>query len=544
MSAGPSSAEQALHAAIAQHLLPADAVLPPQDRRPWPVMLLTALGAWLAAIPLLGVVGLLLGDVISKSIGPYIVGTLVLAAAVTVLRSRALPVFLEQLAVPGLLVGGGALGFGLFRDLPAQAADSALMVLALALAAAIPRPWLRTLLGAAAASLCIAMLLPRGLFRTADSPQLSAWLALHATLLLWLGALALQRRSGASLAALIESAAAGWLLPVLAGLCAWSGMTFMLAGTLGDGMWGEAAGQAGRRTDGNAFVLLQAGSVALTFVAAAVCAKHWTWLRQPLAAPVALVLAALGWFLPALGGVLLALVWTGTSQRWRQAGAAALATAWIVGSFYYQLQWPLGQKAVVLVAAGAILGALAWAARRPRLPSTAVALRNPMTRAACLVAFAGLATLLAVNLSIRQKESLIARGDKVFVALAPVDPRSLMQGDFMRLNYSLPAAVEDGLRSLATLERPQVIARRDARGVAQLLRIASTDTVPGPGEMRIELTPKDGRWILVSDAWFFREGDGQRWQAAKFGEFRVLTDGRALLVGLADERLQTIPVRP
>ena len=58
------------------------------------------------------------------------------------------------------------------------------------------------------------------------------------------------------------------------------------------------------------------------------------------------------------------------------------------------------------------------------------------------------------------------------------------------------------------------------------------------GEMRIELTPKGGRWILVSDAWFFREGEAERWARAKYGEFRVDADGRALLVGLRGPALE------
>jgi uncharacterized membrane-anchored protein len=53
----------------------------------------------------------------------------------------------------------------------------------------------------------------------------------------------------------------------------------------------------------------------------------------------------------------------------------------------------------------------------------------------------------------------------------------------------------------------------------------------------MELTPKEGRWVLVTDAWFFKEGEAQRWEKARFGEFRVLPDGRALLVGMRDENL-------
>ena len=544
MSTGQHDAQQALEAGIVRGLLPAGATLPEQDSRPWPVTLLTAVGAWLAAVPLLGVVSMLLGGWMGQDQGMYTVGMLLLGAALTVLRSRALPVFLEQLAVPALLVGAGSLGFGLFRDLPMQAAAAILCAVALGFAWAIPRPWLRSLLGAAAAGLCVVMLLPDKLYSSGGSPLLRGWLALNAAMLVWLAALALQRRSEPHLAGLIESVAAGWLMWLLAGLCWWSGMTFLLGGTLGGGFRELGGALPPPHGGGNSFMLLQAGSLALGTSAAALGARRWAGLRQPLAAGVAMVLAALCWFMPAMGAVLLALACTVTSGRSRQAAAAGVAAAWIVGSFYYQLQWPLAQKAVVLVATGALLGALTWAARRP-VAAIAGAPTPPLFhRAAALIALSAVAPLALVNVSIWQSETLIAQGDKVFVALAPVDPRSLMQGDFMRLNYSLPGATDRSRSDAVTLQRPHVIARRDARGVAQLLRIETGHVPLAAGEMRIELTPKDGRWMLVSDAWFFREGDGKRWETAKYGEFRVHPDGRALLVGLADDQLRTIPIAP
>ena len=125
--------ERAVASAVQAGLLPAGSHRVGTDARPWPVVLLTALGAWLAAVPLLGVVGLLLGDLISRGAGPYVVGMLVLAGACVTLRSSSLPLFLEQLAVPALLVGGGSLGFGLFRDLPETVAAGALALVALVL---------------------------------------------------------------------------------------------------------------------------------------------------------------------------------------------------------------------------------------------------------------------------------------------------------------------------------------------------------------------------------------------------------------------------
>jgi uncharacterized membrane-anchored protein len=132
------------------------------------------------------------------------------------------------------------------------------------------------------------------------------------------------------------------------------------------------------------------------------------------------------------------------------------------------------------------------------------------------------------------------RGQPVYVELAPVDPRSLMQGDFMRLNFRLPGEVWKLAPPGVSARRPLVLARRDERGVVRLIGPHPQGAPLAAGELVIELSPKNGGWTLVTDAWFFREGDGQRWEAAKYGEFRVASDGRALLVGMADAELKPI----
>ena len=46
-------------------------------------------------------------------------------------------------------------------------------------------------------------------------------------------------------------------------------------------------------------------------------------------------------------------------------------------------------------------------------------------------------------------ERYIADGQPVFVELAPVDPRSLMQGDYMQLNFRLPGDGSHAVRAAA-----------------------------------------------------------------------------------------------
>ncbi len=538
-----------LKAAIAEGLLPNDAQAPSTEHRPWPVVLLTALGAWIAAIPLMGMVFALVGGLLDSGAGSYLVGAAVLAGALSLMRRPGLPLFVEQLALPALMVGAGLLGFALFRDLPMRIAALLLLGLVLALAIWLQRPWLRVLLGAAAAALLSVQLLPSRWFDLLGG-TLSFWLAPHLLLLVWAGALWIQQRhvlDGARVrwAALIESLASGWVLVALAGLCWLAGMTFLVGGVLGTSSAGELALEVGRALSPSQRwlpQLMRAGSLGFALAGALLLARCWPCCRRPLFLVLAAVLAALAWLLPSLGGAMFALALLAAGQRWRLAGAAALAAAWIIGSFYYQLHWPLGQKALMLLGLGALLGLLSWLTQRRALaPAPAPSrLAAAAGRSRWVLLGGAAAVLLVANGAIWQKERLIREGRPVFVALAPVDPRSLMQGDFMRLNFALPAAVDTPLLQDLGSQRPRLVARLDASGVAQLLRLHASDAALAEGELLLELTPKDGRWVLVSDAWFFEEGRAAAFEAARFGEFRVLPDGRALLVGMADQNLHSI----
>lgn len=531
--------DEVIARAQAAQLLPASATRPGGEQRPWPVVLLTALGAWLAAVPLLGVVGLLLGPLVNNPFGPYLVGVMLLVGSAVVLRSRQVPLFLEQLAVPGVLVGGGALGFGFFQHLPHVVASLGLAAVAVGLALVLRQAWLQALLGVAAASLTgLALMEPRGWFRSHSWEQM--WFTAHLLLAVaavspwWQG---LWRGRGAALEALLS----GWWLTVLVGLAALAGMTFLVGGVMGGGLAGELAREVGSAPDRGLQLGhgLRGASVLLVLAAAALAWRAWPGARHPALAVAAVCAAALAYFMSTLGGVLFALVCLLLAGRWRLAAVAGVAVAWIVGAFYYALAWALATKALVLVGVGAVIGVMAWWLRVPPAQAAERPARAPLGRHAWYVGGASALTLLVASSAIWQKETLIAQGQPVYVALAPVDPRSLMQGDFMRLNFSVPPALLETPPS-ATAERPKVVARRDARGVAALHRVARPGEALGEGEFLFELTPKGGGWMLVSDAWFFREGEAELWARARFGEFRVMPDGRALLVGMADENLQAI----
>ncbi|HEV7609008.1 MAG TPA: GDYXXLXY domain-containing protein [Steroidobacteraceae bacterium] len=136
--------------------------------------------------------------------------------------------------------------------------------------------------------------------------------------------------------------------------------------------------------------------------------------------------------------------------------------------------------------------------------------------------------LAAVNWSIFAKERIKTNGDRIFLALAPVDPRSLMQGDYMALRFDIANAIHAGVSGSAPLHV-------DAN------RVATLDANPNAGGLRIRYRVRNGQVWLGTNAYFFEEGSAERYSGARYGEFRIdRASGEAVLVGLADQDRRTL----
>src|SRR5687767_1384940 len=89
-------------------------------------------------------------------------------------------------------------------------------------------------------------------------------------------------------------------------------------------------------------------------------------------------------------------------------------------------------------------------------------------RSAVVIATAVIA-LTAVNMSIAQKARLLAEGRVVLLELAPVDPRSLMQGDYMDLRFRV---ADDAAAAVSALGKDgALIVTVDDLGVGRFERI-------------------------------------------------------------------------
>jgi uncharacterized membrane-anchored protein len=144
---------------------------------------------------------------------------------------------------------------------------------------------------------------------------------------------------------------------------------------------------------------------------------------------------------------------------------------------------------------------------------------------------AGVAILAMVNYTIYGKEQLLTNGRTVLLELAPVDPRSLMQGDYMALRFKVAndafgrGTVRDDLRD------GRIVLTLDAQGTGSFARF-DDGAPPGPDEVRLRYRIRGEQVRFATNAFFFQEGDAHRYTGARYGEFRVGENGEAILTGL------------
>ena len=136
--------------------------------------------------------------------------------------------------------------------------------------------------------------------------------------------------------------------------------------------------------------------------------------------------------------------------------------------------------------------------------------------------------LIAVNFSIVAKERIKTGGEPIYLELAPVDPRSLMQGDYMALRFAIAQEIST-----------------EKSGSAALLihdnRVAKLNPDQDAPGLRIRYRIRNGQVWLGTNAYFFEEGTARQFEGARYGAFRVDRDsGEAVLVGLADKDLKAL----
>ena len=133
--------------------------------------------------------------------------------------------------------------------------------------------------------------------------------------------------------------------------------------------------------------------------------------------------------------------------------------------------------------------------------------------------------------AIRQKEYILTDGTLVKMELAPADPRSLMQGDYMALNYKEAnkySRFKKGYDSIPA--RGFAVLKIADNKVAHILRLQKNKTPLSPGETLMEYNKTRFSLSIGAESFFFQEGTAHIYDHAKYGVIRVDEEGRTVLV--------------
>jgi len=156
-----------------------------------------------------------------------------------------------------------------------------------------------------------------------------------------------------------------------------------------------------------------------------------------------------------------------------------------------------------------------------------------------------------VNWSILSKERHLSDGAIVLLELAPVDPRSLMQGDYMTLRFDLANKI---YRELPKTEKYRGWRRNVDAGDGFVKvnlnknKLASFDSIhPEIDRKAISATErflrfrvKGGSVVFATDAFFFQEGHAEAYEQSEYGQFRVDGNGELLLEAMLDKDFKLI----
>jgi uncharacterized membrane-anchored protein len=235
------------------------------------------------------------------------------------------------------------------------------------------------------------------------------------------------------------------------------------------------------------------------------------------------------------------------------AGAAYLGVA--VTLFYYQMNVSFLQKSLLLALSGVLLLGLAlvahkWfglppeapeAGARARIPRYGAGLRKHLSPDRLALPAVLLIILGAFNTAVFFKEQLLRHGRIMLLELAPVDPLSLLQGYYMRLDLEVEREIRDNLSRddrRAPAEGRAVMIERN--GLSLFLRIHGGEPLAAGESLLVFRVLPEGGVRVSSGSFFFEEGAAAVYDQACYAELRVAPEGEALIAGLLDADRQII----
>ena len=117
--------------------------------------------------------------------------------------------------------------------------------------------------------------------------------------------------------------------------------------------------------------------------------------------------------------------------------------------------------------------------------------------------------------------------NEILLKLAPVDPRSLIQGDYMALDYELMWEIR------YKGDYKFVVVTVDDNRVATFNRLQN-DSTQNANELLLRYKRDGNKISLGAEHFFFNADSVEKYQQAEYGLIKVDNQGRCCLVGVCD----------
>jgi uncharacterized membrane-anchored protein len=216
--------------------------------------------------------------------------------------------------------------------------------------------------------------------------------------------------------------------------------------------------------------------------------------------------------------------------------------------YYYNLQATLLYKSIVLVILGSIMLA-AWYMLNHIYKQDNYKKNNfhfiPIKPIKWLAMTTILLILVGTNININKKQQLIKNGEVLLFKLAPVDPRSLMQGDYMRLRFEIAGKIQSAMYkennkiTIVKKNHGKAIITKSENNIVKFIDLYKGQKL----EKNQRLIPykfRNGIIKFTTNAFYFEEGKASHFEQSEYGEFRISNDGEMILVNMVDENFSIL----
>lgn len=209
---------------------------------------------------------------------------------------------------------------------------------------------------------------------------------------------------------------------------------------------------------------------------------------------------------------------------------------------YYEFIWQLLHKSLALFLVSAICFGLFyfWGRRYTEEARTIQSWNIKLVTAVLLV------QLLFIGAVFWQKEQLLQNGELVALELVPIDPRSMLQGDYVELRYAIHAAYQEQQQTGETTEGRLLVELRESNEtivyqeehvpVYQPVQFHPADQSlkAQEGTVIIQGSGRFGQLDLGIEHFFIPEGSGAEWEEKNIALVRIAENGDAILEMLVE----------